>query len=385
MISFLNKGSGGGSSKANIFIQNTEPETKEGIWFKKTAGTYDKLITADRLTGNIITNTWEAFSTSVLASRVHSYGKYLYILDKGIRYDTETNTEIPDYTTVQGGYGSAIIDDKIYFFNTTQNAGFDWVTTCNRYDITTNSWETYSESSGSLDINAIGSTAVAVGNKIYLISGNSGNTTSINTFDIITKEWAKANINLPYSTFYGTCASVGTKIYIFGGLEVANRNKRIVYDTISNTISTEADIPFNSTEDSAVSIGTNIYIIHSNSVYVFDTIKEMYENLGTIPITFSNPDSYKSKSTVIDNVIYLISPGNNLTKIIPPANINFEPNSVVLQNGSTYKTSLLTQPANVQGRVTTSFANAYMTDNSGNLITTDEKYYGNGTSWVEIV
>lgn len=49
MISFLNKGSGGGSSKANIFIQEAEPETKEGIWFKKTAGTYNKLITADTI------------------------------------------------------------------------------------------------------------------------------------------------------------------------------------------------------------------------------------------------------------------------------------------------------------------------------------------------
>ena len=65
MIRFLNKGSGGGSSKANIFIQNTEPETKEGIWFKKASSSYDKLITADTISGDMSTSTNTVFSTKI--------------------------------------------------------------------------------------------------------------------------------------------------------------------------------------------------------------------------------------------------------------------------------------------------------------------------------
>lgn len=393
MISFLNRGSGGGSSKANIFIQNTEPETKEGIWFKKASSSYDKLITADTISGDMSTSTNTVFSTSVDGMSVQSYGKYLYLLDTnnsiytGIRYDTETNTEIYDYTEgpVSNAQCSAIIGDKIYYFIYSQTASFDNIINCYEYDITNNTWETYSTSSSSLDISCEGTMAVAVGTKIYLISGNtSGNSKQINIFDTSSKAWTKQDNKLPFSCYHGTATAVGTQIYIFGAADTANQTSRQVYDTETNTVSTYNDIPFNSYKDSAVSKGTQIYIIHGNSLYLFNTITETYENLGTIPVTFEALDA-KNKSVIIDNVIYLISPGNNLTKIIPSANINFEANSVVLHNGSTYKTALLTQPANAQGRVTTSFANAYMTDSSGNLITTDEKYYGNGTSWVEIV
>lgn len=395
MISFLNKGSGGGSSssKANIFIQDTEPETKEGIWFKKTAGTYDKLITADTISRDMSASTNTVFSTNVAGMSVQSYDKYLYLLDTnnsiytGIRYDTETNTEIYNYTNGPASTAqcSAIIGAKIYYFNYSQTALFDNIINCYEYDITNNTWETYSTSSSTLDISCQGTMAVAVGTKIYLISGQtSGNSKQINIFDTSSKKWTKQDNKLPFSCYHGTATAVGTKIYIFGAADTANQTSRQVYDTETNTVSTYNDIPFNSYKDSAVSNGTQIYIIHGNSLYLFNTITETYENLGTISVTFEAPDA-KNKSIIIDNVIYLISPANNLTKIILPITLDFTANSVVLQNGSTYKTALLTQPANAQGRVTTSFANAYMTDSSGNLITTDEKYYGNGTSWVKII
>ena len=45
-ISFINKVSSGGNIKPNIFMQETEPETKEGIWIQSNKN-YEKIDVLD--------------------------------------------------------------------------------------------------------------------------------------------------------------------------------------------------------------------------------------------------------------------------------------------------------------------------------------------------
>ena len=89
---------------------------------------------------------------------------------------------------------------------------------------------------------------------------------------------------------------------------------------------------------------------------------------------------------VVDNTIYVTTTEapHNIISIGFGGDVSFDPNSVVIQNGNTYSTALLTQPANTEGKLVTPFKNIYTTDNAGEIITTEEKYYGNGTDWVLI-
>jgi hypothetical protein len=64
----------------------------------------------------------------------------------------------------------------------------------------------------------------------------------------------------------------------------------------------------------------------------------------------------------------------------------FEPNTVVLKDGHTYKTILYGPiPGYVDGNIGTCFDKAYITDDYGKIITNVEIYYGDGDeNWIKI-
>lgn len=95
-----------------------------------------------------------------------------------------------------------------------------------------------------------------VGNKLYLIGGNDGNTDTSNNgstcaatntifcFDMDDRTCTKLSITLPFYAYGVGCASIGTNIYIFGGFgstskwSSANGLKAIYcFDTVAMTIS----------------------------------------------------------------------------------------------------------------------------------------------------
>lgn len=383
MISFLNRGSGGGSSKANIFIQNTEPETKEGIWFKKTSSSYDKLITADTISSRI--------NEALLTKTINNF------------YDAN----IP------------VIGNELYFFGRASGS-----TTSSKYNVITG------EETSITNLSVYRCRPLfAVGTNIYLFEGMGA--MDFKVYDTLTNAYS-TKASLP-EFYYGNGNAVlyNNEIYLFGFFTNSNLPKAYKYNIENNTWSALAEPPITAdTSNMTVLVnivGDNVYIFYGTSAYKYNIADNSYTSLTSVPvntkyaISFTmnsiiyivggesknnsfisydvTTDTYttlndltytveRAGAAIIGNTVYIVGMVNtsigqmmSLTFI----SVNFEANSVVLHNGSTYKTALLTQPDNVQGRVTTSFTNAYMTDSSGNLITTDEKYYGNGTSWVEIV
>ena len=390
MISFLNRGSGG-AGKPNIFIHEDEPTIKDGIWFKKAKSNYNKLIVTDSITGGVSSNT-EILEATIGYSNLQALGKYLYILDTsdtaytGIRFDTETQvanstfTTAPTYLANTRAACSAVCPERneIYYFYRYGNG--NWFSI---FNVNKGIWDNYSISS--LNTVFSGNITAVKGDTIYIISGTGINdTTRFEAFKAGT--YAVTHLtNLPYARYNGAAVVYDNKIYMFGGGETAYRTKRLVYDIEAGTFTTYNDIPFAFYKGSAVVMGSLIYLIQGTDLYTFDPATNAYDNIATLSTSILKQEG-RNNMVVVDNTIYVTTTEapHNIISIGFGGDVSFDPNSVVIQNGNTYSTALLTQPANTEGKLVTPFKNIYTTDNAGEIITTEEKYYGNGTDWVLI-
>lgn len=390
MISFLNKGSGGGSSKANIFIQEAEPETKEGIWFKKTAGTYNKLITADTIFSEPYfeigpTQLYQHMEVPSIAvgTDIYMFSDATTASKKAEKYNTITDTcsNLAEYNPTSdklSNGGSLFWDESLNAIGIINNKDYT------HYMLDTNIYD----NNGSVNSQFTWDSHMLLpnfNNNIY----NAG-ASSLLILNNINKN--VTGVAIPVTGYYSGWHTIlkGNSIYLFP-CDSYNMLKTYRYDIDTNSFAELASMPYG-TLKSVAELNNNIHIFGIKDSGNYPQYNKHYiYNINTDTWTeapdLSTPVTLYSRAVTINDTIYITSADANAKTILKyrEPSISFEPNSVVLHNGSTYKTALLTQPANAQGRVTTSFTNAYMTDSSGNLITTDEKYYGNGTSWVEIV
>lgn len=389
MISFLNKGSGGGSSKANVFIQEAEPETKEGIWFKKTAGTYNKLITADTISSEPYfeigpTQLYQHMEVPSIAvgTDIYMFSGVTTASNKAEKYNTITDTcsNLAEYNPTSdelANGGSLFWDESLNAIGIINNKDYT------HYMLDTNIYD----NSGSVNSQFTWYSHMLLpnfNNNIYNAAAS-----ALLILNNINKNVTR--VAIPVTDYYSSWHTIlkGNSIYLFP-CDSYNMLKTYRYDIDTNSFTELASMPYG-TLKSVAELNNNIHIFGIKDSGNYPQYNKHYiYNINTDTWTeapdLSTPVTLFSRAVTINDTIYITSADANAKTILKyrEPSISFEPNSVVLQNGSTYKTALLTQPANVQGRVTTSFDKAYMTDSSGNLITTDEKYYGNGTEWIAI-
>lgn len=162
------------------------------------------------------------------------------------------------------------------------------------------------------------------------------------------------------------------------------------YDTLTDTYTKIANLPYYfSYGGVAVSSGTNIYLFGGSSdrtngqdAYRYDTLTDTYTKISNIPYKFTD---YGGAVPVGDSKIYLFGGRSNPTKIqsLDIITVDFDDNSLVVQNGTDYKTQLYTNNK-VDGRVLNYFANVYTYTDANGLQQIYNTYYGDGTSWVQI-
>lgn len=121
----------------------------------------------------------------------------------------------------------------------------------------------------SLTAGAIGSTAAAVGNQVYLIGGGAGYTpanTRLDVFDLSTGQWSSRPGDTTPLTQH-TSVSVGPYLYVLGGSSSATNNVSPyysavrIYDTDSGLWSSGTALPFGVREASAVFTGSQILLL----------------------------------------------------------------------------------------------------------------------------
>lgn len=391
-ISFINKASSGGSIKPNIFIQETEPETKEGIWVKankkldkviieknrfypgdlKYSGTNSSGIAFKQIPYQFYYGSVAAVGTNVFlfggaSSRTSNY-----------KYDLQANT-FESKTSIPIRFNSSsvvAISTDIYIIGSAYN-GADFYKLY-KYDTLT---DTYTQLSDMPISASAQNQAVAIGTDIYLYDTYQ----KLYKYDTLLDSYEEVG-ELPY-LYRAKAVAIGTDIYLISD------NKLYKYDTITNTYvenTLPAGFPTNLVAGALLAIDTNIYILgggDSNNiskykfVYKYDTVKNTCVELSDMPNNFG-----AGAGVVIDNVIYLF--GGNSTKSVVQSyketeNMYTENNALILyEEEDKYSTQLFTSDL-FSDRVLYNFNDvAYHTIESG-IDSTLPTYYGTGTEWVK--
>ena len=375
-------------TKPNIFVQSTEPTSKDGIWIETNDYQMSNVTATDMLTfTNGSWNTTKMANTTDLPYSFHrgasvSIGADIYIFGGGggattaYKYNILTDT-YASLTTIPFRFyfgSTASINTDVYLFG-----GSYAKTTAYKYDILT---DTYTQLND-IPYNFTASGIAVIGTNIYLFgSASSGDYRKAYKYNIFTNSYTQLS-DIPYNFAYGSVVSIGTDIYLLGG--DFSKNTVYKYNTITNTYTQLTDIPYDFVEGSAVSLGTNIYLFGSKydtrMTYEYDTLLDTYTQLTDTPYAFAY-----GATVIIDDgdcyEIYLLGGEQNPTKlqILELDTISFNNNNViVLQDKPKYNTKLLSNGSNIESF----FNNAWFYTTQDGLIKNIPTYYGNGTSWIK--
>ena len=251
-----------GGSTLNVFTQEDEPETKEGIWLQ-TSEKYDSVSLRDnpfetKLTGR------PQLSFDIMNNAGVLLGNYVYMF---------------------GGDVTSSTRSYVY-----------------KYDLTNNS---YVKLSNMPFITAY-KPAIAIGTDIY-ICGYYSSTNVFYKFDTITETYTRL-ANEPISLEFSCLVNVGDYIYAIGGTHM--KNNMYKYSISNNTWTLmSSKLPELFSQTSGFVIGTDIYLVSTclagyastQHNYVFDTITETFRTLPSV-----SPEGFVVVATLVeDNFVYL--------------------------------------------------------------------------------
>lgn len=386
-------GSHEGGDNINIFMQETEPEIKEGIWLQKE-GAFDLIVPEEEV---FVAGEWngtERYSAPP-ASVAFTYhiGDKIYMTSLGTtyklyEYDIKNNTykaydfNYSEYTSEVmkpfGGLYSTNIGSALYFFVRPADG------TCFKYDVTTHEFSSLgSMLSHSYTEYAYNGSCFAKGTDIYIVGGYSNSKYLIMKYDTLTDTYTMLSNNM--GIFYKTaCCVIGNYLYLFGSDESSSRYKSAWrYDLTTQKVASIASAPVEIRSCSLGVIGSDIYIFKGTTALKYDTLTNIYTTL-TAPSTLATNGN---QAIVVDDKRIFIFSGKVVNCLNAKGN-SYDKNAIVIYPSrydiAKYKTQLFSAPDNVQGRMLYSFNNAWYYDvETDGLDDTIPTYYGNGTEWIK--
>lgn len=377
-ISFINKGgsSGGGSGsniKPNIFMQDTEPETKEGIWIKSNKPVNKIKIVETLAVGE---GSWEE-----LAQKDQSYygityatvGKDLYMFTSeagGYTTSLKLNTDDLSLSSIKNidvHSGSAVtINDIIYIFG---GGFYDVNNKVHTYDPTT---DTYTEVT-TLPFTMFYGLAVAHGTDVYLICTS---TNTVYKYDTLTNTYTPLSCSIPATYNHGGGICVNDDIYIFNETTCCKLNTKT-----NELVEMKTPVPFTVSFPSIATYDGYIYIFQSTYSYKYDPNTDTYTQLDNTPHNIE-----RTCICTVGNIMYVYGGYgagiNKLAAFTIPV-IELEDKTICIsQSSSKYKTQIYTNQ-DIDGRLLCGFDDViYNTEETG-IDNTLPTYYGTGTEWVK--
>ena len=382
----------------NIFVQEDEPEKKEGLWIK-TSQTKPNDISINKL-GLTLEWAWEKWTTPVQTAynRVVKYKNYLYSfcgrnasnspLDVAFMFNLKTNTAetITPYPTPTIGPAIGIVDDKIYLFGGAIDGGK--TAKSYMYDIETDTYTPIKDLPDTIQQSGF----VTVGTDIYIIggSGASGYSTKTYKYDTLTDTYTTL-ANIPVGMGTHACVHKDGFIYTFGGLRSGGYNQTSYkYDIANNTYTTIKSFPVNRGHYAAGVIGDDIYIFggyygggtYIYDVYKYDTTTDTYTKMPNMSNTWFN-GGYTSDG----NIMYLVNgehlgESTDLNIVSKYGYINkkeFANDTIVISTDEDLYN------ANILNNITTFFDNIVLYNAAENVYQTNlPAYYGDGEKWISL-
>ena len=371
-------GQNGGYNGLKIFVQQNEPNKKDGIWIKTNEQyKYDNVyFTNDYLS---ILNRYEEVSNIpynfYIGSAVAKENK-IYILGGGsernnnYRYDVQSNTytklkDIP-YEFYSGGTSVIVEDIHLLsgYYNNSNKFHY-------RYDVQSNTYTKLTDA----PYDIYDCSAIAKDNDIYILGGRYD---YIYKYDTVNNEYIKLKQNFTDDSLMGgKAALIDNDIYLFG-----NGQKGYKYNILTNTFTEIERVPFDYINDTVVGINNNIFLLGSSYKsgsayeygkynYKYDTLTNTYKKLEDIPYDF-----IEGSTVAIGNDIYLLGGSSSMNNVYKYKTYLENKNIFIKNENDKLKTNL----SNI---LKIYFSEIIIYDNY------EPKdypiYYGNGTEWIEII
>lgn len=378
----------GGPAKLNVFVQEEEPETKDGIWVA-TQGELNKLMTVDTIS-TLPTN------ATPISSDIGSGNVYPTIFSIGDEVYANKGVEVFKYNDAENVwifhgylYSGSDVDVNSIFCVIDEYLYYSYVSTSTapairRYNPVTNT----NERVGSFDGYSYAQHCVAINERIYFI--NSGYSAHrIGYFDTVTNTLYNGAVNTIDYGSLGVCSLLtsGGDLYFYTATEMYKVN------LADNTYSKVCDIPVQlNAYCGYITTGTITYLFGGDpntTVLKFDSTTGMIENISDVVKIYPyNTEVLQNNVCVANNKIYFMYRDawgyvkNNFKMDLP--SVILAENSLALVNGNTHQATLITPPDNVEGNIGFKFASAHFTDSIGNIDDSLSIYKGDGSEWIKI-
>lgn len=408
-------------AEPNIFVQTTEPETKDGIWIQSNK-TYQRIIVDNYINNE---NTWDSniyptlMASSFSSFRIFPYNNDLYLLNWSYngeliylyKFNKDTNTFVkqtvtidthgltPGMATGSGNWGAKgdVIGDYFTAYDNYSSSRcllklnmLTFKADINKVSFSSAPWdycttEYYNDYAYIFGAQASnGSSAYNVCRKIDYNNATYTNLPSLSyTKSSQSNQWSSIRIN--------------NKVYLFNFNNTSGNCKWTIFDLDNETFSDYYDIP-----SQLNNIGTyNKAILYndSNLIYmIYDGVWTLNMNTREwTKITSSLPDSAtkvkSALSCVFDNNLMLLggtrtisgtnTSSYNLNKFTL-SNKTYTNGDLILNQGilgyPLYDTVLISEPIS---NLKVPIVNVYLW-NDNQLYANLPTYIGNGTSWVQI-
>ena len=388
-----------GTGKLNIYTQTTEPTKKDGLWLKTNTISSPTIIDDEHIYAS---EEWNTDKTSNLQSIPNQYynnfkggvisiGTDIYLIGICSALDTyaiyKYNSLNDTYTNIctlpmSIALGSAVGTDiflfqgkKVYKYNTLTDT------------LTTLDDAPYEHLDGNRG------QCISIGTNIYLLGGFIASSAPqyylMYKYDTINRTFT----SLPQGpVFYDGVAAVAVEndLYLFGGQGYNGNgaNRAYKYNVITGNYTRLTDIPYSFVSGSAILVDSDILLIGGSQsgtnkyTYKYNILTNTYTRLSDTIYSFASNKS----TTMVNQDIYLFYYTNVQVMTAKPK--TYTNNSIVIANNKTNKYSTQLIDTNVTNGLKYHFDNfwyATTDDNETTFDTTIEKYYGNGTSWIQIV
>ena len=383
----------------NLFIQEGEPDTFEGIWIQISEQDNAPVIIEDNIEQVSSALDWTNTTLPTIPNtfsngRCVSIGTNIFLFGGGgsssgsssrytaYKYDTLTKTytqltNIP-YSFYDGVIG--VSGNDIYLFGGIYNE-----TKAYKYDTIT---DTYTQLA-SLPFGSVNGYSASVGTDIYLFASYNAPQV-VYKYDTINDTYTQMT-NTPTATAYGKATAIGTDIYIFGSNNTNYQQVAYKYDTLSDTYTRITNIPFRFFNGACVANNKFIYILGSEVTgikkyaYKYDPLNDEYTQVTFLPHDFWNGDA-----AMVDNDIYLLGGAGSSTTMIMSKTVQLTINTdltdgIVIYSptqGKLLYTTELFSSEDLINRALFGF-NAVLLMVSGSLELLSNVYYGTGTAWVK--
>ena len=244
----LDNKTAGSIIEPNIFVQSTEPTSKDGIWLQtnKTVEHYvsDYMLYESNGWDTNAMDTIESIPYPCWGNNCVAVGSDIYVFGSGTdgyrhytyKYNTLTNTytRLADIPSEFWGGNVVAVGNNIFLFG-------DYTDSYNRaykYSISNNQYTLLTQT----PIPIRGNSAVAVGKFVYLLGDRSYHN-KVYRYDTVIDVYTNLE-DIPYNFYNGTVTVIGTDAYLFGSGTAEYRQYAYKYDTVTDSYTRLTDLPY---------------------------------------------------------------------------------------------------------------------------------------------